>query len=359
MKEIVNTVLNKLTELVPGVDSAILLGICGGIVILVLFFIALAISAGCKITRYRKQLISSTKFLNDQEPVDENNVDKIYAEIAKHPERVQKGWQCFMDQRIGYPSDYITEKEVLSAREFSGKGAFAKVFLVLLGAVVWALVAVAGFMSVTVSSDNIMSAIVSLEFVIIPIAVYIISILLLDIAFNRKIRRLQMGFMSFCEMLDSKVIVSDKDEREFVSDNLEEINKRVEELIASRIDNEEVIEVITAPKVEEIEESDEIEEEIASVQEPEEPYVEEEPYEEVPQPRIIAEMTADERENYFKLLINLVETAINDERCDDDDYAMIAAAINDESISSGAVNDPEDMAIFEECFRMLAAKMSN
>ena len=353
MKETVNNILNQLSELVPGIDVSILLGICGGIVILLLFFIALAISAGSKITSYRRQLIASTKFLHEQEPVDENNVDKIYDEIAKHPEEVQKGWQCFMDQRIGYPSDYIVGKEVLSTREFSGKTTFSKVFLILFGAIVWALVAVAGFMCDLPDANTIMSAIVSLEFVIIPIAVYVISILLLDIAFSRKIKRLEMTFMSFCEMLDSKVVVSDKDEREFVSDNLEEINRRVEELIASRLEDEEVIEVITAPKVEEIEEED-----IPDFIEPD--YEEEPSYEEpeAPQPRLISEMTQDERENYFKLLINLVERAINDENCDEDDYAMIAAAINEESIASGAVNDPEDMAIFEICFRRLAEKVS-
>ena len=350
MQEIVNKLTEILGGFLPDIDISIKLGVIGGVIILLLFFIALAMSAGSKITRYRKKLIAGAKALNAQPPITEDNVDVVYKELEGHPEEVKKGWEAFMDQRIGYPSDYITTKEVLSLREFSGKGAAAKAFLVILGAIVWAVVAVIGFMS-DVNADSVMSAVIALEFVIIPVAVYIITLLLLDIAYNRKIRRLGLAFVSFCEILDAKVVVSDKDEREFVSDNLEEINRRVEELIAGRQSGEDVIEVIAAPKVEEVEEietpAEVVEEEpvVAVEEQPEEPTV------------TLAEMTAEEKENYFMLLLDVVDRAIADESCTEDDYALIAASIYDEAVKSGAMENPDDMAIFEDCFKRLAEKI--
>ena len=146
MKEIVEKLTDALGSLLPDIDISIKLGVIGGIIILLLFFIALAMSAGCKITRYRKKLMQGAKMLNAQPPVTEENVDVVYKELETHPEEVKKGWEAFMDQRVGYPSDYITTKDVLSRREFSGKGAAAKVFLIILGAIVCALVAIVGAM---------------------------------------------------------------------------------------------------------------------------------------------------------------------------------------------------------------------
>ena len=355
MKEIVEKLTDALGSFLPDIDISIKLGVIGGIIILLLFFIALAMSAGCKITRYRKKLMQGAKMLNAQPPVTEENVDVVYKELETHPEEVKKGWEAFMDQRVGYPSDYITTKDVLSRREFSGKGAAAKVFLIILGAIVCALVAIVGFFN-EVEAGTVMQAVMALEFLIIPVAVYIITVLLLDIAYNRKIRRLGLTFESFCEILDAKVVVSDKDERDFVSDNLEEINRRVEELIAGRTGGEDVIEVIAAPRVEQTEEVEPVAEEVA------EPVVEEEPVaaepEEEPEPVVkYADMTEQEKEDYFLALLDVVDRAVADETLTDDDYALIAATIYENAMQTGAMENPDEAAIFDECFSRLAAQL--
>ncbi len=358
MKEIVEKLTDALSNFLPNIDVSIKLGVIGGIIVLLLFFIALAMSAGCKITRYRKKLMQGAKTLNEQPPITEENVDVVYKELETHPEEVKKGWEAFMDQRVGYPSDYITTKDVLSRREFSGKGAAAKMFLAILGVIVCALCAIVGFMN-KVEAGTIMEAIIAIEFLIIPGAVYIITLLLLDIAFNRKIRRLGLTFESFCEILDAKVVVSDKDEREFVSDNLEEINRRVEELIAGRTGGEDVIEVIAAPRVEETEEVEPVEEEVI------EPVVEEEPVaaaepEEEPEPVVkYADMTEQEKEDYFVALLDVVDRAVADDTLTDDDYALIAAAIYDNAMETGAMENPDEAAIFDECFTRLAAQIKD
>lgn len=58
---------------------------------------------------------------------------------------------------------------------------------------------------------------------------------------------MSLAYTSFCETLDNCVVVTDKEEDAFVSDNLAEINRRVEELVAGRMDDE-IIEVVTVPK---------------------------------------------------------------------------------------------------------------
>lgn len=357
---IIEQLKDLLTKVLPDVDFSLSLGVCAGIVIILLFCIALAISAGCKITKYRKKLIASTKKIGSYDAITDENVDVVYKEVEGHPDGVQKGWAAFMDQRVGYPSDYITAQNVIEKREFSGKGAFAKVFLIVLGVIVCALSGIVGFMSVEFEETmNVLNVISALEFLIIPVALYVICLLLLDIAFNRKIRRLGFNFISFCEMLDAKVVVSDREEREFVSDNLDEINKRVEELIAGRMNDEEIIEVITAPKVEEIEEVEE---------EPVEEPVEEKPAEETvepvkeesveEEPILFEDLTEEEKENYFRVLVALVDEALADETQTEDDYALIAATIYDNAMETGAMKDPDDAAVFEECFRLLAERIA-
>ena len=75
-------------------------------------------------------------------------------------------------------------------------------------------------------------------------------------------------------------------------------------------------------------------------------------------PITLAEMTAEEKENYFMLLLDVVDRAIADESCTEDDYALIASSIYDEAVKSGAIDNPDDMAIFEDCFSRLAEKIS-
>ena len=356
MAEIAKKIIDLLDSFLQTIDVSIKLGVIGGIIILVLFFIALAIASGSKIDRYRKKLISGNKTLNAQPPISDANVDVVYKELETHPEEVQQGWKSFLDQRVGYPSDYITAKNVLSKREFSGKSAAAKIFLISLGVIVCALIALIGFAAGLAQELSTAGEIIkAVEFIVIPVAVYVICLMLLDIAFSRKIRRLEMAFTSFCEMLDAKIVVADADEKEFVSDNLEEINRRVEELIAGRTASDRIIEVISAPTVEKAEEA-----ETADVTPPaEEVLAEEAPVEEPKETVQLADMTQEEKDNYFMLLVDLVDRAIADENCTDDDYALIAATIYDQAQATGAVDNPNDMEVFEACFELLAAQIKD
>lgn len=348
MQEIVNKLMEILGSFLPEIDVSIKLGVIGAVLVLIVFFIALAIATGSKIDAYRKVLIGSTKWLGGIDRIDEENVEELYRELGKHPEEASKGWSRFMDQRIGYPSDYMPAKDVLGKREFSGKGTAGKVFMIIFGIIVCAVVALVGFMS-DVEATDIMSAILAIEFVVIPVAAYIICILLIDIDYNRKIRRLEMAYMSFCEILDEKVMVEDKEEREFVSENLDEINKRVEELIAGRMDDDEVVEVVTAPKVEEVEEVEEVAEEpVEEVVAAEEEIV-------VTPTLGIEDMTEEEKEELLSVLLDIVDRAIEDEECTDDDLCEIAAILYEARISNAYEAKEEE--IMDECLTRIANKV--
>ena len=351
MQEFVDSLMENLSGFLPDLENSIKLGIIGGIVILLLFAISCIIASCGRITKYRKQLISSIKYFNQKETITDANVEEAYEEIKKHPEEVGKGWSTFLDQRVGYPSDYVEKAAVFSRKEFNLKSPAGSLFLGICGAIVWCVIALIGFMS-DVEADTILKAITGLEFLIIPVAIYIICLLLLDIIYNRKMFRMQMAFDSFLDIIDDKVVVSDKQEREFVSDNLDEINKRVQEILNAREKDDEVIEVITTPKIEPVEEA--TNEEIIQEDVVEEA-VTPEPEEEV---ITFADLTEEEKKNYFEDLINIVNTAVNDPDCTLEDLCELAAAIDQNAGAIGVYQDEEDTAQVEECFRILASKLS-
>lgn len=350
MRQLVDKLYELLNGFLPELDVSIKLGVIGAALILVFFLIGLALSAGSRIDKYRRQLLGSIKTLNAVPYVNEENVDVLTKEIKTQPEEVQKGWARFMDQRIGYPSDYMQARDVLTRREYTGALTASKIFLIIAGLLVCVAIALIGFMK-DVNADTLVSLVVSLEFLIIPVATYVITLLLLDIVFNCKVKRLRMVYMSFCELLDAKVIVKDKEEREFVSENLKEINKRVEELMAGRLADEEVVEVITAPKVEEVEE--------LPAEEVEEPAATEEELEPLPDdvPQVAYdEMTDEEKAGYLSGLLSIVDTAIEDPRTTQETYCELAVIIYG-ARTSGAYSDAE-AAVMDECLTRLATKIS-
>ena len=303
MYDILEKLFDKLgSDVLPGLSVSVKLGLLGGIILLVLFFICWAISSASNIAKYTKLLIAGSRKFAETGPITDENVDVVYEELKKHPEAVSNGWSVFLEQRVGAPSDYFPARDVLSSRELNGKRTLGASLFTILGTIVWVLVGLLGYFyygkyePAALDLSTVASIIMMLEFLIIPIGMFIILHLSLDIVYGKKIKRMTLAYASFCETLDNCVVVTDKEEEAFVTDNLAEINRRVEELIAGRMDDE-IIEVVTVPKTvgseEDIPSVDEvlrnmgIEEE---KQEPE-PVVEEAPQE-------VKEPTPEEKERY-------------------------------------------------------------
>ena len=254
MNEFLTKIFDKLsTGFLPNVSVSVKLGAIGGIVLVVLFLICLGLANASKIAKYTKLLIAGSRKFARMEPITDENVDVVYDELKKHPEPVSTGWSLFLDQRVGAPSDYFPSRNVLTAREFNGKHTAGKSLFTILGAIVWMIVGLLGFAYFSqydpsaFGNGTFVSIVLALEFLIIPIGLYIIFLLSLGIVNDKKLSRLAMAYTSFCEVLDDKVIVTDKEADEFVSDNLAEINKRVQELVAGK-DEDEIVDIITVPK---------------------------------------------------------------------------------------------------------------
>ncbi len=352
--EAVKTLLDKVTFL-PNYELK--LAIAGGILVLLVFLIALLVAAGSKINSLRKRILSSTKQIGAVEMVGEENIDVVYNELAKLPEPISKGWSCFMDQRFGYPSDYMPAKDILSLRTYKAKNTVGKVMLNIFSLAVLCLIALfavdlcyADYTRVGIADFTTNFTLVAsiLATILVPSLVWLISGLLLGLRYDRQLKRLELTYSSFQDILDDKVVVYATEEEAFVSENLDEIKKKVDELVAGRMEDIEVVEVITSPKVEEVEiiTNDEVE----PVVEEEPTLVEEEAL--AAEPQKIAPMTKEEEKRYLEILLVVVDNAIADDNTSLEDLESIATLIL--TAKSEGFNDPADQAILDTCLEKIA-----
>lgn len=352
--EAVKSLLDKVTFL-PNYELK--LAIAGGILILLVFLIALLVAAGSKINSLRKRILSSTKQIGAVGIISEENIDVVYNELNKLPEPVSKGWSCFMDQRFGYPSDYMPANDILSLRTYKGKNTVGKVMLNILSLAILCLISFfaldlcyADFIRVGIVDFTANFALVAsiIATILVPCLVWLICILLLGLRYDKQLKRLEMTYASFQDILDEKVVVYATEEEAFVSENLEEIKKKVDELVSGRMEDLEVVEVITSPKVEEVE--------IISTDEVE-TAVEEEP---IPveaevvaaQPQKATPMTKEEEKRYLEILLVVVDNAINDDNTSLEDLESIATLIL--TAKSEGFSDPADQAILDTCLEKIA-----
>lgn len=352
MIETVKGLLDKVTFL-PNYELK--LAIIGGIVIFLVFLIALLVASGSKINTLRKRLLSSTMAIGAVQMVSEENVEIVYKELERLPEPVSKGWSCFMDQRFGYPSDYIPAKDVLSNRIYKGKNTVGLVMLNLFTLIVLCFGAfiVTGLCASDIQSVGLkdftndfvlISSIIST--ILIPILVWFVSYLLLSLRYNRQLKRLEMTYSSFQDILDDKVVIYASEEEAFVSENLDEIKKKVDELVAGRMDNIEIVDVISSPKVEDIEE-------IVSEKEPEVEVIETPIAEEVvAAATVVAPMTKEEERRYLEILLVVVDNAIADKETTPLDLESIAMLIL--TAKNEGFNNVADQKILDTCLEKIA-----
>lgn len=356
-------------------NDEIKLAVIGGLLITAIFLIALIISAGSKINGLRKRLISVTVRLANTERVDEDNVDAVYSELKRLPESVAYGWGRFLEQKSGYPSDYIPSRDVITEREYGGKNAAGKVIFTVLSVIVWALTAIlvtavcktdlasVGLVDFT-NNFSLVGSILST--VLIPVAVFVIFYFVMAHVYKKQRRRLEMCFASFQDILDEKVMVSEKEEVEYEDDELGDITQKVEELIDGRMDDEGVVEVITVPSPLPREEetiAEENDEEIV-FEEVVEPVAEIPVAVEVPVEEAAAEdaaeqieevpMTKEEEARYLAVLLTVVDRAMQDPETTDDDLEEIAVLI--ETARQEGFRDEGDQQILEECLIKLASR---
>lgn len=357
--ESIQAVMDKVDFLELGgtLSPAVYILALGAILVIITFFIALAIKSGSKANKLRKHLDDTVAYVNANGTVDAENVDGLNARIqAKQmPLSVKRGWGVFLEQQTGYPSDYITENDCLGARKGNpnyktGKG-FYKVVgsIVILACILLSAISCYDVVKgIDVASVEGIKGIVLLVLpvlgtLVVPWIVYVIFGAFLNLAGKNEYKKVQQSFRKFQDALDTNVIIFRETQDEFISENIEEINAAIEDILASKLGDSEILEIVTTPKVDEslvIEEETPVIEPIAV--EPEVAAV----VDEVP-------MTEEEqRELYLVQLVNLTIKVAEDPALDEQTLVEFAEYLDGE-VTSGNYSQ-EELDIFLDCLAVCA-----
>lgn len=339
----------------------------GSMLIIAAFAIAVGLSFLCRMNGLRKKLFKATVKLSKLERVDEENVDEVYKELQKLPEPTAKGWGRYLEDRKGYPSDYIAARDVLNKREYNGKNTVGKVFFVIASVILGVICAmgVGGLykqdgVTAAESYSPVASVICG---VIIPIMVFAVLYFVLDFIYGRHRRRLELSFASFQEILDEKVLIEEQKDEEYSDRELEAIAQEVDEILGEYMEDEEDASMFPTSAVEELPEDDieapvieepieEPDEDTVDLENVDEEAIDEAAADEAPEAFI--PMTKEEAERYLSVLLVVVDSAMADPETTDEDLEEIAVLI--ETARLEAFRDPEDQAILEECLMKLAER---
>ncbi|MDD4315767.1 MAG: hypothetical protein PHC84_01250 [Clostridia bacterium] len=373
MEAIENAIVTPIKELASqlGFAADLLLAAAGAALVIILFLLSLIFKGKSATRLFTKKLDGATAFLKASEEINEDNVEAFNNKLKSMPESVIRGWGFFLEQKVGYPSDYITSRDVLCDNKLSSKNRAGRTFLRITSVLVivltiWleyvigkgASLASVGLADFTADFGLVASIIAVF---CAPLLIYIIFSAVLGALYNKQFKLLEASFAAFQNALDEKVIIYAEEEDEFVSENIGEINAEIEEIISDKLENKEIIEIVTAPKVEP--------EEIIEVAVPEEPVQQlpifelaEEPVDSQPEAEEVAvitlEDTAEEakvREQRLTELVYIIDTAVyNDASISREDIEELATIINKELQSP--YRDADDLAVLENCMYKLAAK---
>lgn len=350
-------------------SPAVYIAVAGAILVLLAFFIALGIKAGSSLNKLRKTVEDGAAYINATGAVDENNIDGVNARIQNMPGSVRKGWGNFLEQQAGYPSDYITLKDIEFNKKTSSKHRPGKVFF---GVISWIFIALIGAVAAISCKDMFEGAaaekitLIALSIagtIAVPVLFYVVFSAILAGAYKSQYKKFTASFVKFQDALDNNVIIFREEQDEFISENIEEINATIEEILANKLDNTEIIEIVTTPKVDEslvFEEEPVAEpEEATEVQEPapqpaeEQPAVAEQP---VPaEPEVVAAefATEEERGSHLLKLVYIVNDATMDDNTSPEDLVDLTELIYDAKIG-GSYPFADEQEIFDQCLEILA-----
>lgn len=357
--ESIQAVMDKVDFLELGgtLSPAVYILALGAILVILTFFIALAIKSGSKANKLRKHLDDTVAYLEANGTVDAENVDGLnsYIQAKEMPLSVKRGWGNFLDQQTGYPSDYIAETDCLGARKGnpnykSGKG-FYKVVgsIVILACILLSAISCYDVVKgIEVASVEGIKGIVLLVLpvlgtLVVPWIVYVIFGAFLNLAGKNEYKKVQQSFRKFQDALDTNVIIFRETQDEFISENIEEINSAIEDILASKLGDSEILEIVTTPRVDE-----------SLIIEEETPVIE--PV--VAQPEAVATVDEapispeEERELYLVQLVNLTIKVAEDPALDETTLVEFAEYLDGE-VTSGNYSD-EEKDIFLDCLAVCA-----
>lgn len=344
-------------------SPALYLLVAGAAVILVAFFIALIAYAAGKTVKFRKKLDKTAAYVEQTGIIDEENVEGLNEQFREMPPAMGKCWGTFLEHQTGYPSDYITEKEVLDSKKSHAKKAGGRSFFDFVSAIVILLVAAVSCIAYLYAEHDpslysaAFSAIIKVVLPVIgtlvcPLVVYVILRAILCGVYAGGYRKTKKSFEKLQEILDNNVAIFREEEDEFVAENIEEINAAIEEILANKLENREIIEIVTTPQVV-------AEEPVTAVEEPEvlAPVEEEPAPEPQPEPEVVA-AAAPQTEEEIKgsrllELVYLADRASRDPEATQEQLVELAEYLYS-VMNSGDYDTDEEQEIFTACLQILA-----
>ncbi len=356
-------------------DYPLYIALIGTIVLVALFILALIAFKANKLSKFKRNLKYANEYIESIGIIDEHEVPELYNRIERLPMAIQQGWAKFMDQQVGYPSDYIEDQSVFADKKVdrikkSGRYSFAILGTIVIFITLFAISIVSrGMLSALAAnpSDAVNWAkLIANIFIGLTIPVIFLLIFYLILGFMRKRLTYKVAFLfdEFQDLLDRSVTLMREEVPEYVSENIEEINAYIDEILKNKLEDKEIIQLVTTPKVdytdyiedfaEQIEPQPEVAADIAKPADKQEEAVQEQ-----------AEVVADaivvtpepnvqiEEKRYLEQLTVLVDMAIKDKgnttKQDLEDLAVIIATAKEDGYP-----DPKDQKLLDDCLYMLS-----
>lgn len=331
------------------------------VLILVGFIIALIVAGAGKMSKFKQNLDDTTAFVNANGIVDEENVGGVYQRIKTMPRSVNEGWGHFMEQQAGKPSDYISEKEVLGARKdnpsYAAGSKFFKVFssiIILLGIIAAAISCVNPLYSIADDSTAFVKfALPVIGTMAAPWLIYVLLNAILAGVNKGKFNKLRASFITFQDALDSNVIIFKEEQDEFITENIEEINAAIEDILANKLTDSEILEIVTTPKIDEryVVEEAKLPEMDAPEEEDKQPVTEEsKPSQNAAQSQVAEEINKGER---LVQLVFIADKASRDPNATAQQLEELVVYLETVK-TSGDYDDPEEQAVFDDCLTMVS-----
>lgn len=346
----------------------VFLALLGVIAVAVFFAVGALVSLKSKTKADTAVYRSATAFINEAGEIDANAAEEINSYLRDLPEPVARGWGNFLEQKVSYPSDYMSEEEVFTTKRYASDFRLGKTLYAVLAAV--AALVIVFFATVVAAQydkngglfeDGIAVSLLFqiLSVIIAPLILYIVLYAVLAWIYRVQVKKAVAAYREFTAALDGAVTIfrETKTDEEFLNENVEVINEEIEKIIASKIQQNEIIDLVTTPSLAEEEPASAIAapepvKEIAPPEAYEEAVAEEVTAEEQPAP-VAEPMSKEEEQSQLIVLVSIVDNAIADVRGTTKEDLEELALIIFNAKQSG-FQDPKDQEVLDECLHKLS-----
>ncbi len=269
---IVSSLLEKLGATDINKQFLMLAGIAVAVVLMA-FVIAVVISFFSKTKKLTKRVEDVEAYIqNVGGTIDEEQVEGLYSYMQDLPQPVVDGWGNFLQQKIGYPSDYINDGSVMADAAFSAKRTMGSMVFSVFSVIIIAVFAYLGSVVSPSITDEMLSAegifinslfdIISV--IVFPIIAYVVGLILISVIYRSQVKKLNRVYSRMKDTLDSSVVLFAEELEEAESteeytpgktEQLDVLDEEIEKIIASKIEQNELIEIVTTPRIAEREEA--------------------------------------------------------------------------------------------------------